>query len=73
MRSGAAGGCRCATSRSRTGCGIGTNAVLGAVSYAGSHVLSLAYLVLYGRYVSDTLSAVRAVRAADALAIRRPI
>jgi 2-phospho-L-lactate transferase/gluconeogenesis factor (CofD/UPF0052 family) len=42
------------------------NAVLGAISYAGSHVLSLAYLVLYGRYISDTLSAVRAVRAADA-------
>jgi 2-phospho-L-lactate transferase/gluconeogenesis factor (CofD/UPF0052 family) len=40
---------------------------LGAVSYVGSHVLSLAYLVLYGRYISDTLSAVRAVRAPDAL------
>lgn len=43
------------------------NMLLGAISYAGSHVLSLAYLVLYGRYISDTLSAVRAVRAADAL------
>ncbi|MEO8075770.1 MAG: 2-phospho-L-lactate transferase CofD family protein [Acidobacteriota bacterium] len=43
-----------------------TNVLLGAISYAGSHVLSLAYLLLYGRYVSDTLSAVRAVRAADA-------
>ena len=43
------------------------NVLLGAISYAGSHVLSLAYLVLYGRYISDTLSAVRAVRAADAL------
>lgn len=43
------------------------NALLGAISYAGSHVLSLAYLLLYGHYVSDTLSAVRAVRAADAL------
>jgi 2-phospho-L-lactate transferase/gluconeogenesis factor (CofD/UPF0052 family) len=43
-----------------------TNAVLGAISYAGSHVLSLAYLVFYGRYISDTLSAVRAIRAADA-------
>ena len=42
-------------------------AVLGAVSYVGSHVLSLTYLALYGRYVSDTLSAVRAVRAGDAL------
>jgi hypothetical protein len=43
-----------------------TNLLLGAISYAGSHVLSLTYLLLYGRYVSDTLSAVRAVRAADA-------
>ena len=34
---------------------------LGVASYAGSHVLSLLYLVLYGRYVSDTLSAVRIV------------
>ena len=42
---------------------------LGAISYVGSHVLSLAYLLLYGRYISDTLSAVRAVRAADALAL----
>jgi 2-phospho-L-lactate transferase/gluconeogenesis factor (CofD/UPF0052 family) len=44
-----------------------SNVVLGAVSYVGSHLLSLAYLLLYGRYISDTLSAVRAVRAADAL------
>ena len=44
-----------------------SNVLLGAVSYAGSHALSLAYLVLYGRYISDTLSAVRAVRAADAV------
>jgi 2-phospho-L-lactate transferase/gluconeogenesis factor (CofD/UPF0052 family) len=43
------------------------NMVLGTVSYVGSHVLSLAYLFLYGRYISDTLSAVRAVRASDAL------
>jgi 2-phospho-L-lactate transferase/gluconeogenesis factor (CofD/UPF0052 family) len=43
------------------------NVLLGSVSYVGSHVLSLAYLVLYGRYISDTLSAVRAVRASDAL------
>ena len=46
----------------------GRHLVLGAVSFLGSHVLSLAYLFLYGRYVSDTLSAVRAVRASDALA-----
>ena len=42
------------------------NVLLGAISYVGSHALSLAYLFLYGRYISDTLSAVRAVRAADA-------
>ena len=42
------------------------NVLLGAVSYVGSHALSLAYLCLYGRYISDTLSAVRAVRASDA-------
>lgn len=38
------------------------NLLLGAVSFAGSHLLSLSYLLRYGRYVSDTLSAVRAVR-----------
>ena len=42
-------------------------ALLGAISYVGSHVLSLMYLALYGRYVSDTLSAARVVRAADVL------
>jgi 2-phospho-L-lactate transferase/gluconeogenesis factor (CofD/UPF0052 family) len=36
--------------------------VRGAISYFGSHMLSLACLFLYGRYVSDTLSGVRAVR-----------
>ena len=41
----------------------------GAVSYVGSHVLSLLYLALYGRYVSDTLSGARALRVADACAI----
>jgi 2-phospho-L-lactate transferase/gluconeogenesis factor (CofD/UPF0052 family) len=45
----------------------------GAVSYAGSHLLSLLYLWLYGRYVSDTLSAARAVRTSDALALRVPL
>ena len=44
-------------------------ALLGAISYAGSHVLSLLYLALYGRYVSDTLSAARAVRVRDAVSI----
>lgn len=48
-------------------------ALLGAVSYAGSHALSLTYLVLYGRYVSDTLSAARAVRVTDALSLRCPL
>jgi hypothetical protein len=42
-------------------------AMLGALSYVGSHLLSLTYLALYGRYISDTLSAVRVVRAPDAL------
>jgi 2-phospho-L-lactate transferase/gluconeogenesis factor (CofD/UPF0052 family) len=44
-------------------------ALLGAISYVGSHALSLLYLALYGRYVSDTLSAARAVRVADALRV----
>jgi 2-phospho-L-lactate transferase/gluconeogenesis factor (CofD/UPF0052 family) len=43
--------------------------VIGAISYLGSHVLSLTYLLLYGRYVADTLTGVRAVRAADAAAL----
>jgi 2-phospho-L-lactate transferase/gluconeogenesis factor (CofD/UPF0052 family) len=42
------------------------NVLLGGISYIGSHALSLAYLFLFGRYISDTLSAVRAVRATDA-------
>jgi hypothetical protein len=37
--------------------------LLGALSYFGSHLLSLVYLLLFGRYVSDTLSGARAVRA----------
>jgi 2-phospho-L-lactate transferase/gluconeogenesis factor (CofD/UPF0052 family) len=43
--------------------------VLGAVSYIGSHLLSLLYLALYGRYVSDTLSAARVVRSTDILSV----
>jgi 2-phospho-L-lactate transferase/gluconeogenesis factor (CofD/UPF0052 family) len=43
------------------------DAFAGTVSYLGSHLLSLACLLLYGRYVTDTLSGVRAIRAADAL------
>lgn len=42
--------------------------LLGSVSYVGSHVLSLAYLALFGRYIADTLSGVRAARAADVAA-----
>jgi hypothetical protein len=42
-------------------------ALAGAVSYLGSYLLSLACLVLYGRYITDTLSGVRAIRAGDAL------
>ena len=45
------------------------NPLLGAISFVGSHLLSLACLVLYGRYISDTLSAVRAIRASDAAAM----
>ncbi len=47
--------------------------LLGLVSYAGSHALSLLYLALFGRYVSDTLSAARAVRVGDALRIPVPL
>lgn len=39
------------------------NAVLGSMSLLGSHVLSATYLVLFGRYISDTLSGVRGMRA----------
>ncbi|HEX5475557.1 MAG TPA: 2-phospho-L-lactate transferase CofD family protein [Vicinamibacterales bacterium] len=49
------------------------NVALGAVSYLGSHALSLAYLVLYGRYISDTLSGVRAIRASTALEAAVPL
>jgi 2-phospho-L-lactate transferase/gluconeogenesis factor (CofD/UPF0052 family) len=41
---------------------------LRVASAIGSHVLSAAYLALYGRYISDTLSGVRGVRAALAAA-----
>jgi len=36
--------------------------LIGAISYVGSHILSLMYLVLYGRYMSDALSGARAIR-----------
>jgi 2-phospho-L-lactate transferase/gluconeogenesis factor (CofD/UPF0052 family) len=48
-------------------------AVLGAISAAGSHALSLQFLALYGRYVSDTLSGARAVRTSDVLAVNCPL
>jgi 2-phospho-L-lactate transferase/gluconeogenesis factor (CofD/UPF0052 family) len=48
-------------------------AVLGAISAAGSHTLSLQFLVLFGRYVADTLSGARVVRLSDALAVRCPL
>jgi len=47
--------------------------LVGAVSAAGSHALSLACLTLYGRYISDTLSGARAIRADDALSINVPL
>ena len=45
--------------------------VLGLISYLGSHLLSLLTLLLYGRYLSDTLSGVLAVRAEDVLEVAR--
>jgi 2-phospho-L-lactate transferase/gluconeogenesis factor (CofD/UPF0052 family) len=41
---------------------------LRVASAIGSHLLSAAYLLLYGRYISDTLSGVRGVRTALAAA-----
>ena len=43
------------------------SALGGTISYLGSYALSLACLALYGRYITDTLSGVRAIRAADVL------
>lgn len=48
-------------------------ALLGWLSYVGSHVLSLSCLALFGRYISDTLSAVRAVRVDDAVSLQVPL
>lgn len=36
--------------------------IRGAISYVGSHLLSLMCLLLYGRYISDTLSGAKAIR-----------
>jgi 2-phospho-L-lactate transferase/gluconeogenesis factor (CofD/UPF0052 family) len=44
--------------------------LLRTISYFGSHLLSLLYLVLHGRYISDSLSGVRAVRARFVGALR---
>jgi len=41
------------------------SALAGTISYLGSYALSLACLTLYGRYITDTLSGVRAIRAVD--------
>ena len=46
----------------------GRHPLLRVISRGGSHILSLAYLVLYGRHVADTLSGVRVVRGADVAA-----
>ena len=47
--------------------------MLGAISYVGSHVLSLLYLALYGRYVSDTLSAPGRYASATRVSIPVPL
>lgn len=47
--------------------------LVGTLSAFGSHLLSLASLLLYGRYISDTLSAVRAVRIDDVLRLPVPL
>ena len=47
--------------------------LLRAVSRAGSHALSATYLLLYGRYVADTLSGVRLVRAVDVRTLPVPL
>ena len=49
------------------------HAGLRILSYIGSHLLSLMYLSLYGRYVSDTLSGARVLRVEDAIRIGLPL
>ncbi|MEO7276314.1 MAG: 2-phospho-L-lactate transferase CofD family protein [Vicinamibacterales bacterium] len=49
------------------------SALSAAISRVGSHVLSLACLALHGRYISDTLTGVRAFRLSDGLAIDVPL
>ena len=48
-------------------------AVQGLISAVGSHALSLQFLILYGRYVADTLSGARALRTSDALSASCPL
>lgn len=48
-------------------------AIQGLISAVGSHALSLQFLMLYGRYVADTLSGARAIRVSDALSARCPL
>ena len=47
--------------------------LFGTISMFGSHMLSLACLMLYGRYISDTLSGVRAVRIDDVTSLDVPL
>ena len=49
------------------------HAALRTISHVGSHALSLIYLALYSRYVSDTLSGARAVRVEDACSLSLPL
>jgi 2-phospho-L-lactate transferase/gluconeogenesis factor (CofD/UPF0052 family) len=37
--------------------------IKGAISYLGSHALSLTFLLAYGRYLSDTLSGIKVINA----------
>jgi 2-phospho-L-lactate transferase/gluconeogenesis factor (CofD/UPF0052 family) len=41
-----------------------SHSVLGALRWLGRHLLSLTYVLLYGRYIADPLSGVRAMKAA---------
>ena len=46
---------------------------MGAVSYLGSHLLSLMYLFLFNRYISDTLSGLRVIRCETFLKISEEV
>jgi hypothetical protein len=45
---------------------------LRALSRIGSHLLSATYLLLYGRYIADTLSGVRVMRVNDTVDVPVP-